>query len=376
MKKYLLLVFLLPTAASAEPSSFKRILGNILCFFITKKDVSEGVRAQVEEIRAELNPNQEISAVKKFNKIGEYFFGRCNSLSIPLLNYIVLNEGALKDLDDKEAQRFMIGRSLYKLGKPSLLLHSMWPFIYTYLKRSVSGESLCSLSPYEIWSTGPEDLTINFFNKQHLLDIPTIRLAAYLARRQEFAADRETAIKLECAEGGKKVLDYQRSYPNDDSIIGKFSTYVPDVLSWAKLPEYLYQLLWHVSLTGETPASIAYASAAIDALKIKNPLTFSGHNDQVTEFLTSSHSFSDRVLNTIPACWETYPIFLPFVIPFRLIRSFLTITGSSAFKPSKQRRHFPLLDDRIEELSYLAAMIKAKNAKREKAMQKTNNAIQ
>ena len=356
-KEYILLLLLLaPTAVQAEPSALKGTLSKMLCF-IFSKEASDKTKEQVNQIMEELDPNQEVASVRTFNKLGEYFFGRCNSLSIPLLDTVVLSEGALEDLNDKEAERFMIGRSLCKMQRPSLLGYTAWPFIYAYLRSNY-------LSPRE----NDKLFVSETIWRRFFAGMGQAFVSSYLNRAREFNIDKEIAQKLRCADGTIKVLKYQQGFHTDESGIGNLLSYIsPSDLGifWLNNEQGEYEK------AHELPLAIARTKNAIQEF------VFEDYKDVIPRLERQKKSLEKELQSyhdNKPHYLEAMPKWLPYATAFYALwrQSPLTMgvhnDKLSSFVYSlpivKYWSYFPKTNDRIAALEGMAERQKiAKQAK-------------
>ncbi len=131
IKKYLLSgTLLLAAPIQAQPlRSAARFILNGLFYVIASSDASEKTTAYAQTLLHHLDPSQELVGVRNFNGIGRYLFGKNNTLALPYLNYVILDEDIDK-LPEAE-QRFVIGRSLTTLThKHSYVLsHYVIPYL-------------------------------------------------------------------------------------------------------------------------------------------------------------------------------------------------------------------------------------------------------
>ncbi len=247
--------FLVFTALeSKDPSwlfSFKKTMGDALCYFITSSDVSDETAAYTHDLMKKIDPAQTITRIQKFNAFGEYLFGRHNTIALPFLNYLIFNTKSLKKLSE-EAQRFVIGRTLYTMSHPKnhMVYKLALPLMYNLLLHMqgspTSRQAIADLPRLLVQSlqgnssqgqvtqafvTAAPSLLSRLIAELHI---------AYASRHIEWQADIETAKMLNCAKGGIEFFKSYNEFSSDNTVIGRISSKIP-------LFEWLYGGLFLVA---------------------------------------------------------------------------------------------------------------------------------
>lgn len=173
------------------------------------RKVSKETEEYTNSILKKLNPNQELNAVVNSNRFIRYWFGYQNSIGLPFLNYLIINEDYFKTLDE-ESRRFLIGRGLVHIikGKQYVLNTVALPFTALIAKKFLPSISMA-------------------------IDL----MACYSSRQVEYEVDKITAEKLDCANGGIALLKDLKQFKSDDSLLGSLCSTVPVITSF--VPFYI-----------------------------------------------------------------------------------------------------------------------------------------
>lgn len=235
-----------PQSPQSMLTSLKKGIGDFLCYCITSSEVSDETYRYANDLMKKIDPNRSITAIQKFNTFGEYLFGKHNTIALPFLNYVILNAKALKKLPE-EAQRFVIGRSLYSMSHPMehIAYKVALPLLYDYLFQmqdtAAQKEALAHFTATKIALTAINPLT-DPYNLNHLHETrEAARLAgrsllyhilaqlhiAYASRYLEWDADVETCKKLNCAKGAIEYFKKYQAFEGDGSLLGGTSATIP-----------------------------------------------------------------------------------------------------------------------------------------------------
>ncbi len=233
MKKRYLIVTLIALTVPVRANPLKsvaRFLTNGLFYLVASSDASDKTTAQAQSLLTQLDPSQKLLAVRKFNAFGRYLFGENNTVALPYLNYVMLDENI--DTLPEQEQRFVIGRSMATLAYKHryTAMKYLIPYVLFILyEQQTSADQQKEHSRFNrSFFTAPRlyvrkllgynDPQTNFDAIHNLpqkgknllkpLGISVIGtlLSRYLSRKMEADLDRITAQKLSCSLGGIKFL--------------------------------------------------------------------------------------------------------------------------------------------------------------------------
>ncbi len=251
MKKLLLILSIgtgLPAQAGLLHNSITRTLTNGLFYLIASSDASKDTVSHAQELLHHVAPNQELLAVRKFNAFGRFIFGQNNTVAIPYLNYVIVDD-ALNELP-KGASTFALGRCMMMLSDPKkyLAFRYMLPFLGNQLyerlltKEEKEGPSKLMSSALQLMNNENEYLqrehtTRALFHDKRLSQLAqnahddtqkklkdecrqltlevlishsswaaSTMITNYFARKVEFELDAKTVQTFNCAEGATTYL--------------------------------------------------------------------------------------------------------------------------------------------------------------------------
>lgn len=239
MKK-LLIFMCLTTLSPVQATSFSqkaaRAIANGLFYLIASSDASKQTTSHAKNLLNEVDPTKELLAVRKFNRFGKFLFGNHNTITIPYLNYLIVDNEGMENLSE-EARRFVLGRCMitlrdkekylgYKYALP-LIMNQVHERATTPDEKDKAKEALPKIifedviDPYtnkamlnELTNEKlqiPKELYIPSLQKlkdnSYPLSISTLTLLIknYFSRGIEYELDIKTARELDCAEG---AVDY------------------------------------------------------------------------------------------------------------------------------------------------------------------------
>lgn len=87
-----------------------RYLAHGLFYVICSAEAPEHTTGYAKKLLNQIDPSQELLAVRSFNALGKVLFGSYNTITIPYLNYVIIDD-ELASLPEQE-QRFVLGRSM------------------------------------------------------------------------------------------------------------------------------------------------------------------------------------------------------------------------------------------------------------------------
>lgn len=239
-------------------SNIKNIVSNIICYPFAHKNASKETTKYTQEIAQKLDPNAKVENVKKLNRFGQLFFGYQNAIALPFLDCVIVNDKWIKKLPE-EQKRFVIGRTLYNLSnaKEYTIYKYLLPILvnkfvtltqpenYNELKAKaikIRNQELYGTSSYN----GSESLTQE--ERQEFL-IQFIKaglgrlISAHFARDLEYEADLEAAKKLNCINGGIKILKDIQNFKSDEKFSNKLFSTIPFYYllnAFTKIPQDIY----------------------------------------------------------------------------------------------------------------------------------------
>ena len=123
MKKLLLVVCisLLSPVQASLPKKALRTLTNGLFYLIASSDASDKTTSQAQDLLKKVDPSKKLLAVRKFNRFGKFLFGDHNTITVPYLNYVVVDNEGMENLSE-ESRKFVLGRCMMTLRHPEKYL--------------------------------------------------------------------------------------------------------------------------------------------------------------------------------------------------------------------------------------------------------------
>lgn len=197
--------------------------------------------------------------VKKMGKLAQYIFGYQNTIALPFINKIYVNEKWLNSLTPDQ-RKFVIGRTVLLLSKPSkyyipkMLINITYRAINNYYcnmykqlaKDAGSNKDDFFFEEIEKMSRNPQE------DSAHLIALAYLDKLAkctslYMDRKTEYALDTQTATTFNCAAAATEVLMGLRKCKNDKSIFGKLSSIISlaTVLDIATKTDYYKPVSWN-----------------------------------------------------------------------------------------------------------------------------------
>ncbi len=236
MKKLTLLLSLciLPLQASFS-KKVARTLTNGLFYLIASSDASQETATKAQDILTQLTPAKDLLAVRKFNRFGKFLFGEHNTITIPYLNYVIVDDDNMQSLSE-EAQTFALGRCMMTLRHQNKYL--VYKYLFPFLGRQAFNY-LCPKDEQENIHYWDKLINLHSSNKALILanreqEAEAIRnlkedaitflgaakdmcivgakqlgaqsLSSYLARSMEYQLDALTVQELNCKEGALEYL--------------------------------------------------------------------------------------------------------------------------------------------------------------------------
>lgn len=267
---------LMGSMQSPEPNLMQKIksaLTNGTSYLLSSGDASEENTQYTHALLKKLDENHERPQVKKMNKLMEYLLGYKNTLSIPGLNHLYINEAWINTLPE-EQKKFVIGRGLVwlKYGKSYLASQGLMSLmkgallainakqyaqIYDSCKEALSENQAINehMQAHNITEETIEQnpkLLLRLVSHQERiinLGIENSDNAAFMAglvclnsiinllqinvnRSISYDADQKSIEQFDCRNGAKKVIRNLKKFDHDQSITGKTFSLIP-VVYWA-----------------------------------------------------------------------------------------------------------------------------------------------
>lgn len=306
---------LMCSAPAEKKTFFQKINTGIdagTSYLLSSGNASPDDTSYAHELFKQIDEKSNLPKVKKMNKLVEYLFGYKNTLSLPGINHIYINEAWINNLSEKE-KRFVIGRALIWLKYSKSYLGSLG--LMELLKLGTS--LLANKQTQEIFEEGkdifqeyrefqahveannidetqikqdPKLLLRSITNAQALTDLCinnsdkaafiiglsflnqiTNLLSINIHRSIQYDVDQKTAEQFDCHSGAKKVLLDLAQYTNDGTILGKVFSSLP--IAYGVAYNLENSKFWPIgralSLIGAYPAKL-HNSPNILGYKFKN----------------------------------------------------------------------------------------------------------
>jgi hypothetical protein len=319
----LALCFTALAAAPEKRGNLETLCDLLFAFLISSEPVSDDTASYVSNLSKSINPENEC-VLRKFNTLGEYFFGRHNTVAIPFANYIICNTRELKKLPE-ESQRFVFGRALLSLsrGGEFYLYKLALPLICSAYCEVLESEdeqfARARLFPYNMYQrlTAPINPDGGSAFQQVLPsikdDIKTSRtailqrciawlLTAYTSRAVEYQLDLDTARAFDCTKG---AIDFLKKYnafeieAQEQTTVSLIPTYlctrlpVFELLNMALAPQLKRTRLQDYLQNGyqakifNVPLARVYPDAIIGPLKNSVPGQITPYSNRLANFIYS-----------------------------------------------------------------------------------------
>lgn len=222
LKLKMLITLLVATSINASPpKSFKEKICDFLLFPITTNAVLNETLPMTEELSRQLNPQAKVN-VRDLNALGRLLVGYKNTISIPLINYVLVNEKWLKTLSPK-AKKFVLGRSImYLLSNPYEYS------IYKYLLPLALYNLFANLNDY-IRDLEPSIIPSNKLLIYYSSEAISYLLSPYILRQIEYQMDAKTAIEFECFDGASAAISDSIKFSNNGSILDKVNSKISPI---------------------------------------------------------------------------------------------------------------------------------------------------
>lgn len=200
----------------AQAITIKDRLCNLLLLPISSSTGLDQTKTKAEEISQKIDPKSKVT-VKNLNALGRLLVGYKNTISIPFINYVLVNEQWLATLTPK-AEEFVLARSMmYLLDNP---------YEYAVFKY------LCPLFVYglgRLLNDYINDYGADIFpGKKQLTHCLSEALAyllpSYFLRKIEYKLDALAAIQFDCFDGAIAALSDSTKFSHDGSILDKFNS--------------------------------------------------------------------------------------------------------------------------------------------------------
>lgn len=227
-------------AARSSIARLERIKKGALNLLFT--GISHGSSDQLHQQANQLN--QQLTAkdhvtVRQLNWLGKLLIGSKNTISIPFINYIFVNEKWLNSLPSDKSKEFILGRALMYLSafkNEYLICHYALPFFMHNAIRLINEYALSykSLSPQVARCI------------YYLSELSTRLLLPYFSRSIEYRIDAQTVTKFDCLEGAQAaLLDSVTNSPQENILI-RANTFV-SVVELLDLFVHLLPLYGHIN---------------------------------------------------------------------------------------------------------------------------------
>lgn len=203
---FIALIFITNTIHMICETTLRDKICNFLVSTIASKDISDRIKNKADSIAQKINPKSKVS-VKNLNAFGKLLVGYKNAISIPFINYVLVNEKWLQSLSSK-AEDFVLARSMmYLFANPYEYV------IYKYLFPFLVYNFFINLNEYiKDYEHGISSSKKPLF--QCLLITLAEMLAPYYLRKIEYRFDAKAAINFNCFDGAKAaILDTTKFSP-------------------------------------------------------------------------------------------------------------------------------------------------------------------
>ena len=154
MKKLLLLsISLLSPLQANFPKKVARTLTNGLFYLIASSDASQETTTQAQDLLKKVAPSKDLLGVRNFNWFGKFLFGEHNTIAIPYLNYVIIDDDGMQSLSE-EAQKFALGRCMMTLrhGSKYLIYKQLIPFAMSKIYCKLTTKQQRASIPAYLWA--------------------------------------------------------------------------------------------------------------------------------------------------------------------------------------------------------------------------------
>ncbi len=104
----------LPMQGTTLPQKTLRTLTNGLFYLVASSDASDKITSQAQELLKKIDPSKKLLAIRTFNRFGKFLFGEHNTITIPYLNYVIVDNEGMENLSE-QARTFALGRCMMTL---------------------------------------------------------------------------------------------------------------------------------------------------------------------------------------------------------------------------------------------------------------------
>ncbi len=158
----------LPMQATRLPQKVLRTLTNGLFYLIASSDASEKTTAQTQDLLKKIDPSKKLLAVRTFNRFGKFLFGEHNTITIPYLNYVIIDNEGMENLSE-EARTFALGRCIMTLRHQNKYLTYTYviPFVMQQIyKKATTEDERNSLKKFLKASTDMYKTTLSILKEE------------------------------------------------------------------------------------------------------------------------------------------------------------------------------------------------------------------
>jgi hypothetical protein len=214
--------------------NLKEKVCNILLSPITSTDISDRVLNKTESIAQKIDPKAKVT-VRNLNAFGRLLTGYKNTVSIPFINYILVNEKWLETLSSS-SKDFVLARSMmYLLSNP--YEYTIYKYLFPFLVYNFCINVNDYIKKYEHRI---------YISKKRLIQSLAVTLSEvlvpYYLRKIEYRFDAQSAINFNCFDGAIAAILDSTKFSHKGSFLDNLNSKV-SLIEFADLAFYIVSLV-------------------------------------------------------------------------------------------------------------------------------------
>lgn len=249
----------------------KTVVGETLTYPLSAGDATAGTTQYAQNLYQQLDSTAQLTKVKKLGKWAQYLFGYKNTISVPVIDYLLVSEDWINNLPE-EQKRFVVGRGLTWLKKgvgylaTQAALGTLGAFIawknsdikvglFNGLRQvRIAHSDLVQYQQTHPWNTEDPELKSlaetyvrqiqgfaigdpdKYIPALGLLYVQFLKkcLDIYINRAIVYDADAYTAQKFNCHQGAIETINDLQNFQSDGSTDGKMFSMFPITYLYSK----------------------------------------------------------------------------------------------------------------------------------------------
>jgi len=209
------------TTQAIEAISLKEKLFNLLLTPLSSSITSDNTQAEAKVIAETLDPKSTVR-VRNLNALGRLLVGYKNTISIPFINYVLVNEQWLQTLPPK-AKEFVLARSMmYLLSNP--YEYVTYKYLFPLLIYAGFRNLIQYTKDYKDSMPTDKKLVIHYLSEALTYLIPS-----YILRTIEHKMDAKAAIQFNCFDGAIAAITDSSNFSHRGSALDKLNSGISGV---------------------------------------------------------------------------------------------------------------------------------------------------